>query len=263
VLSHLPHSAPGPDGIPFAALRSIKHLLAPILWDVVQGMISGTELPYVNFNLAFLTLLPKTDAEILDPGNTRPLSIVDTVNRLLASIFQVALERKVVSFIHKSQRGFIRGRSMLRNILEIDLASQTVSIKHRRGVLILFDFKAAFPSLSHDFLWDALQALGLPLQYVDALRLFYIDNKHILRLSGFEMDSIVVRSGVRQGALFRRFFLRCAPTFSCGRLMPTCMKTSSAELLQMTQGQCSLITCAHSQSSAASSSNSQKFQDCI
>ena len=42
VLSHLPHSAPGPDGIPFAALRSIKHLLAPILWDVVQGMISGT-----------------------------------------------------------------------------------------------------------------------------------------------------------------------------------------------------------------------------
>ena len=88
---------------------------------------------------------------------------------------------------------------MLRNVVDIDFAAQTVSIKHRRGAILLFDFKAAFPSLSHDFLWETLAALGLPGEFIRALQMFYIDNKHILRIGGIEMESVVVLSGVRQG----------------------------------------------------------------
>ena len=199
VLNQLPNSAPGPDGIPFSAFRRIKGILAPVLFDVIQGMISGTEVPYEEFNKAFLTLLAKTEAEVHDPGGTRPLSIVDSVNRIIASIFQITLERAVGSFIHSSQRGFIRGRSMLRNVLDIDFAAQTISIKHQRGAIILFDFRAAFPSLCHDFLWEALEALGIPQEYIRALQMFYVENKHILRVGGIELESITVHSGVRQG----------------------------------------------------------------
>ncbi len=77
------------------------------------------------------------------------------------------------NFIHASQRGFLRGRNMLRNIVDIDFAAQTVSIKHRRAAILLFDVKAAFPSLSHDFLWETLAAL--PGEFIRALQMFYID----------------------------------------------------------------------------------------
>ena len=80
-------SAPGPDGIPFAVLKSIRDILAPILYDTVQGMISGSEVLYDKFTVAFLICLPKSDAEVLETSGTRPLSIVDAVNRILASIF--------------------------------------------------------------------------------------------------------------------------------------------------------------------------------
>ena len=40
---------------------------------------------------------------------------------------------------------------MLNNILDIDYHAMTVSLKHDKGALLLFDFKAAFPSVSHDF----------------------------------------------------------------------------------------------------------------
>ncbi len=56
-------SAVGPDEIPFSVFKHIKDILAPILYDTAQGMISGIEVPYDKFNKAFLLCLPKTDAE--------------------------------------------------------------------------------------------------------------------------------------------------------------------------------------------------------
>jgi hypothetical protein len=73
---------------------------------------------------------------------------------------------------------------MLRNILEIDFEGQRISIKHKRAAIILFDFRAAFPSLCHDFMWDALLGIGLPLQYIDALKLFYKSNRHFIKIGG-------------------------------------------------------------------------------
>ena len=73
---------------------------------------------------------------------------------------------------------------MLRNILEIDFEGQRISIKHKRGAIILFDFRAAFPSLCHDFMWDVLLGIGLPLQYIDALKLFYKSNRHFIKIGG-------------------------------------------------------------------------------
>ena len=37
-----------------------------------------------------------------------------------------------------------------------------ISLRGRRGAIILFDFKAAFPSLSTDFLQAMLELIGVP-----------------------------------------------------------------------------------------------------
>ena len=54
----------------------------------------------------------------------------------------------MVGVISDLQRGFLRGRSTLANILDIDFESMRVSVKDERGVIILFGFEAAFPSIS-------------------------------------------------------------------------------------------------------------------
>ena len=211
VLSSLPTSAPGPDGVPFSAFKGMKTLLAPILFDVIQEMIEGTHGPDELFNRAYLICLPKTDAEVHEPGGTRPLSIVDAINRIIASVFRIALERAVGKYISEPQRGFIQGRHMLRNILEIDYQAQRISIKSNKGAIILLDFKAAFPSINHTFMWEALAAWGLPTNYIAALKMFYTHNKHTMRMGGAEMQSIEVHSGVRQGCpLSPIIFALCA-----------------------------------------------------
>ena len=50
-----------------------------------------------------------------------------------------------------TKQGFLKGRNMLSNVIDIDYQAMTVSLKYPGGAMFFFDFKAAFPSVSHDF----------------------------------------------------------------------------------------------------------------
>ena len=67
----------------------------------------------------------------------------------MASAARIRVEATMESIISPMQRGFLRGRKMMANIFDVDLQSMKISLKSEKGVLILFDFEAAFfPSIS-------------------------------------------------------------------------------------------------------------------
>ena len=72
---------------------------------------------------------------------TRPLSIVNTDNRSAASTLSLCVEPLFARWVSPMQRGFLRGRSMIENILDIDLAMRLASFLHIRSSLLLFDLR--------------------------------------------------------------------------------------------------------------------------
>jgi hypothetical protein len=103
---------------------------------------------------------------------------------------------------------------MLRNVLDIDLAAQKISIRSRSGAILLFDFTAAFPSLAHDMIWDTLEVAGIDIAFINVVKMFYNDNKHLLKLNGSTFNGVHVRSGVRQGCpLSGLLFAICVDVF--------------------------------------------------
>ena len=96
------------------------------------------------------------------PKDTRPLNVSNVDNRLLASAARLAWEPILERWVSKFQRGFLKGRVMLQNVIDIDWQAMIVSLRSSSGALVLFDFKAAFPSVSHPFLIQCLELLGLP-----------------------------------------------------------------------------------------------------
>ena len=60
---------------------------------------------------------------------TRPLSVMNTDNRLLANSWRGVLEPIFEKCVPRMQRGFLRGRSMLRNIVDIDFEAMKVSLR--------------------------------------------------------------------------------------------------------------------------------------
>jgi hypothetical protein len=95
-------------------------------------------------------------------------------------------------WVSAMQQGFLRGRSMLSNVVDVDYEAMTISLKHPYGALILFDFQAAFPSLAHDYLHEVLCHLGLPGESLNFIKALYDCNRCVISCQGG-------RAGIRQG----------------------------------------------------------------
>ena len=85
------------------------------------------------------------------------------------------------------------------------------ALSHPAGALILFDFAAAFPSISQRFMVDLLQKLGIPTCALNLFKAFYNNNRCQVQVNGHEGGGFKMTSGVRQGCpLSPLLFALCA-----------------------------------------------------
>jgi hypothetical protein len=210
---------PGPDGIPSSAYKQLGNLAVDLLHGVFEALsgrdaedmlveaYKGMTLSETHaFNQSILCCLPKKPSgqndsvgQYYHPGATRPLNISNVESRLLASAARLAWEPTLERWISAMQRGFLKGRVMLHNILDIDYESMRVSLKSKAGSLLLFDFRAAFPSVSHDFLMKCLTYLGLPEAVMNFIHIMYNNNMCTIRIQGEDFPGFFLAGGVRQG----------------------------------------------------------------
>ena len=50
----------------------------------------------------------------------------------------MCFEQPANEWISKAQRGFLQGRHMLRNVLDVDFHSLKITLKRARGAIVLF-----------------------------------------------------------------------------------------------------------------------------
>jgi len=210
---------PGPDGIPAMAYKKLGPLAVDTLFAVFKLLSSeDAEAKLVEaysaidlaeahaFNESILCCLPKKSSGVdTTHGNyycadaTRPLNISNVDNRIITSAARIAWEPLLESWISNIQRGFLKNRVMLHNIIEIDWAAMTTSLRRPHGTLVLFDFRAAFPSVSHDFLVSVLTALGVPEGPMRFIRAMYNNNTCVIRIASQDFAGFPMLGGVRQG----------------------------------------------------------------
>ena len=76
-------------------------------------------------------------------------------------------------FISKEQNGFMRDRSIIDSILNVEAAMISTSVWARRGAGLFFDFTAASPSLSHRCFWEGLETASIPTHITLAIQGLY------------------------------------------------------------------------------------------
>jgi len=132
-----PLSAPGPDGVPFVAWRRLGPLGVDVLHGVAQALAEGGNFedeaeffdgadPDLQFNASLMHFLPKGQGEDNGEGvaafgveGVRPLNVVNADNRLIANAARLRLEPIFDKWISADQRGFVGGRSLLANVLDV------------------------------------------------------------------------------------------------------------------------------------------------
>ena len=205
-----PDSAPGPDGIPFKAWRQLGPLGVDVLGAALQAL-TAPDAPedlqafLADFNGSLMVFLPKGDGLLPDgrtghaPSDTRPLNIVNSDNRLLAAAVRFCVEEPLSTMITVDQQGFVPGRSMLSNVVDIDEIMMLTALSQPRGSAGFFDFQAAFPSVAHDFLMAALRAAGLPGWLTRFVEYLYEHNNCKMVVGGKLHTGFSSHAGIRQG----------------------------------------------------------------
>ena len=122
-----------------------------------------------------------------------------------------------LGWVSQMQRGFLRGRSMLSNVVDIDTEAMTVSLRHDKGALVLFDFAAAFPSMSQTYMLTVLKHLGLPAASMHFLEALYDNKKCVISCKGCIYEGFPMTAGIRQGCLYHHCSLQLSPTCSSAR----------------------------------------------
>ena len=227
-VSHLPHarvpkrcfrqairlsgsSSPGLDGIPFKAWRKLIDPATDFLHDAFLAMVGTNGLDLVRaewdtFNESIMVFLPKKPTSsmpdgtaIYPAGNFRPLNITNTDNRLLCSAVRLHIEPIVEPGISQVQRGFIRGRSMLANVIDIEEAMIDAACVDDMPFAIFLDFEAAFPSINQHFMQRVLESRGWPAWFRNFVKVLYDNNFCTISVNGVHTPGFHLTAGVRQG----------------------------------------------------------------
>jgi hypothetical protein len=85
---------------------------------------------------------------------------------------------------------------------------------HRPLYILTLDFRHAFDSVAHEYLFTLLRSYGLSNQFVTLLRNLYADATSCMQINGHLYGPIPIRRGVRQGCpLSMALFTMCLQPF--------------------------------------------------
>jgi len=195
------NTSPGPDGIPFVVYRILAAHFAPIFLRLLTYFAEG-HLPSEGFNDALLFLLPKYCTFVA--ADTRPISVANSENRILGKIMVWAIAPYLSDedIIWPAQKGSIAGRWGADHIRQLnEKFYRSVEHPEQYGDYYVFfmDTKKAFDSIHHDFIFDVLRWIGLPVWVVNVVRAMLYKVKVTPFFGKRSGVWIRIRRGVKQG----------------------------------------------------------------
>eukprot|EP00971_Amphidinium_carterae_P351386 6492087-Amphidinium_carterae.1 len=112
-------TSPGPDGVHYAHLKASAHLVAPVLHEAWTHWVSAATVMDAHVH-SEVVLLPKLLDKPVLPHQIRPIALSNTMAKILELMLLSWMSPVIASNMHYAQRGFIRGRQILDNIVDLE-----------------------------------------------------------------------------------------------------------------------------------------------
>ena len=115
-------TAPGPDGVCYSAWKAAGPVGIQVLLGIINDMWTGSPAP-ASFRQSLMVFLPKSDAVALAPEELRPPSLCDVDYKVVMGCINHRLALLLPDFVDDRQRGFMRQRLGLDNLLLLEAVS--------------------------------------------------------------------------------------------------------------------------------------------
>ena len=190
--------AAGPDNIALELLKELSHVNVAELTNILNEWWTHPDQMDEELWQARVALLFKK-GNTADLNNYRPISLLNTIYKILAAIIKTRLERGMEAHLQKTQFGFRKHRGTaeaihcVRRIIE--QAEQTGS----KTILLLLDWEKAFDKISHQALGKTLERMNVPAELATRIMKIYEAPIFKTEIEGIQSKWYPQKTGIRQG----------------------------------------------------------------
>ncbi|XP_074293063.1 uncharacterized protein LOC141619968 [Silene latifolia] len=190
--------APGPDGYTSGFFRDSWDIVGDdICSAIMEFFTSGSMLNQIN--ATNITLIPKCDRPTT-VSHFRPIACCNMVYKVISKLLCNRLALVLPDIIHENQGAFIKGKSIIENVL---ICQDIVHLYARKAVtprcLFKIDLQKAYDTIEWDFVEQMLHGLKFPTHFIQLVMQCVRSTTFTLSLNGSNFGYFKGQRGLRQG----------------------------------------------------------------
>ena len=191
------NKSPGPDGLTTEFYLTFWHLIADDLVEAFNRAFEGERLSPTQTSSLLRLLFKKGDRNLLK--NWRPISLLNTDYKLLATAIANRLRPTLPASIHPDQTCGIPERSIFDNTLRLRDMIHEANTRRNNLILVNLDQEKAFDRVNRKFLEKILIKMNYGPSFVQWIRTLYAGANCKIINNGHLSDTVYLERGVRQG----------------------------------------------------------------
>ena len=188
---------PGPDGIPIEFLKEMDDEALERVRALLNNWWGSEHIPEDVLRARVVLIFKKGDKE--DLANYRPISLLNTIYKVLAAIVQDRIATKLDKFLQKTQYGFRQKRGTADAIHYVRRMIDKGERTGTKTLLVLLDWEKAFDKVLHHKLLEALTRMNIPSKIINIVRAMYTQPTFCVEKDGTKSEWKAQETGIRQG----------------------------------------------------------------
>lgn len=189
--------APGVDGIP----KEFYETYWPVVGPTVTAMANaakreGKLSPTVNTGL--IKLIPKNPSRE-KTSDWRPITLLNTSYKILAKALALRIKYLVPKLVRKDQSGFVHGRSIFDNILNVVGAMDYVRAEGIHAIMLGIDMDKAYDRVEWSYILAVLEQVGFGPSFRSMISMLFSNASANVLVNGAPRGSFNLRRSIRQG----------------------------------------------------------------
>jgi exonuclease III len=191
------NKSPGADGIPYEFYGTFFDSLKEGMVEMMNAVLVCGETTETQ-SLALIKLIPKVKKP---KGITdyRPISLLCTDYKLLASILAHRLSKTLPLTISPQQRGSVPGRKIEQNLTLVRDAAHFLQERDAEGAIVAVDFSKAYDLVDRTIIWQIMEKFGYPRTFIAFIQALYSKVNVKVQYGSGTTDKITAAISIRQG----------------------------------------------------------------
>lgn len=190
--------SPGSDGLtPEFYLRFWDSLQDIYMESISFSLETGTLTEEQRTGL--IKLIPKKGLDRQDVSNWRPITLLNVDFKIFSKAIAARIQTCINQIISPDQTGFIRGRYIGSNLLNIRSLIDHVDATDDKGLLLAIDYRKAFDTIRWKLIFKALDLFGFGDHFIAAVKTMFQGIKTAICNAGYSSSFFFPSRGIRQG----------------------------------------------------------------